>query len=121
MNDLKNPENIQKILERVQTATASARGQSASVAGQLEVQNIASKTIDLFINNSIDIPKIVLVPTGEVKVSYRDFDLDLKGLKTVQLLTSLEGMLVAHFHDQTGHRPGEKARRLHRARFSGLR
>jgi hypothetical protein len=64
---LKNSENIQTILERVQTATAAAPNQSPSVTVQVEVQNIASKTIDLFIDNSIDIPKIVLVPRGQTE------------------------------------------------------
>jgi type III restriction enzyme len=105
-NDLNNPDNIQKILARVQTATVSAHGQSASVTRQVEVQNIASKTIDLFMNNSIDIPKIVLVPTGEMTVSYRDFDLDLTGLKSVPLRPVPKDMLVAH--DQTGYRREEK-------------
>ena len=79
-NDLKKPENIQKILERVQSATAPARDELAGSA-QIDVQNIVSKTIDLFMEKSIDIPKIVLIPKGEVMTGYRDFDLDLKGIQ----------------------------------------
>jgi hypothetical protein len=101
-NDLKKPENIQKILERVQTATAPAQGELAVVAEQVDVPNIVSKTIDFFIDNSIDIPKIVVVPKGAAKTRYRDFDLNLKGIR---LQPVAKDILIAHLHDQTRYRP----------------
>jgi type III restriction enzyme len=100
-NDLKKPENIQKIVDRVQIATAPAQGELAGVTVQVDVPNIVSKTIDFFIENSIDIPKIVMVPKGEVTAGYRDFDLDLKG---VHLQPVAKDILIAHLHDQTRYR-----------------
>ena len=100
-NDLRKPENIQKILERVQTATAPAQGELAGVTPQVDVPNIVSKTIDLFIDNSIDIPRIVVVPKGEVTAGYRAFDLDLKG---VQLQPVAKDILIAHLHDAARYR-----------------
>lgn len=100
-NDLKKPENIQKIIERVQTATAPAQGELAGVTAQVDVPNIVSTTIDLFIENSIDIPKIVVVPKGEVTAGYRDFELDLK---SVHLQPVAKDILIAHLHDQARYR-----------------
>jgi type III restriction enzyme len=100
-NDLKKTENIQKIVERVKTATAPAQGELAGVTEQVDVPDIVSKTINLFIENSIDIPKIVVVPKGEVTAGYRDFDLDLKG---VHLQPVAKDILIAQLHDQARYR-----------------
>jgi type III restriction enzyme len=100
-NDLKKPENIQKIVEKVQIATAPVQGELAEVVPKVDIPNIVSKTIDLFIENSIDIPKIVVVPKGEVTAGYRDFDLDLKG---VQLQPVAKDILIAHLNDHLQYR-----------------
>jgi type III restriction enzyme len=100
-NDLKKPENIQKIVEKVQIASAPAQGELAEVVPQVDIPKIVSKTIDLFIENSIDIPKIVVVPKGEVTASYRKFDLDLKG---VQLQPVAKDILIAHLNDHLQYR-----------------
>jgi type III restriction enzyme len=100
-NDLKKPENVLRIVERVQTATAQVQGDLTGVTVQVDVPNIVSKTIDLFIENSIDIPRIVVVPKGEVTGGYRDFVLDLKG---VHLLPVAKDILVAHLHDHARYR-----------------
>lgn len=100
-NDLKKPENLQKIVEKVQTAIAPAQGELAEVVPQVDIPNIVSKTIELFIENSIDIPKIVVVPKGEMTAGYRDFDLDLKG---VQLQPVAKDILIAHLNDHLQYR-----------------
>ena len=100
-NDLKKPENIQRIVEKVQTATAPAQGELAEVVPKVDIPAIVSKTIDLFIDNSIDIPRIVVVPKGEVTAGYRDFDLDLKG---VQLQPVAMDILIAHLNDRQRYR-----------------
>jgi type III restriction enzyme len=100
-NDLKKAENIQKIVEKVQIATAPAQGELAEVVPQVDFPNIVSKTIDLFIENSIDIPRIVVLPKGEVTAGYRDFDLDLKG---IQLQPVAKDILIAHLNDHQQYR-----------------
>ena len=100
-NDLRKPENIQKIVEKVQTASAPAQGELAEVVPKVDIPAIVSKTIDLFIENSIDIPRIVVVPKGEVTAGYRDFDLDLKG---VQLQPVAKDILIAHLNDRQRYR-----------------
>jgi type III restriction enzyme len=100
-NDLKKPENIQKIVEKVQIATAPAQGELAEVVPQVDVAAIVAKTVDLFIESSIDIPRIVLVPKGEVTAGYRKFGLDLKG---VQLQPVAKDILIAHLNDNQRYR-----------------
>lgn len=100
-NDLRKPENIKKIVERVQTATAPAQGELAEIVPQVDIPAVVSKTIDLFIENSIDIPRIVVVPKGEVTGGYREFALDLKG---VQLQPVAKDILIAHLNDHQQYR-----------------
>jgi type III restriction enzyme len=100
-NDLTKTENIQKIVERVQIAIAPAQGELPGVAAQVDVPDIVSRTIGFFIENSIDIPKIVVVPKGKVTAGYRDFDLDLKG---VHLQPVAKDILIAHLHEQVRYR-----------------
>ena len=94
--DLKKPENLEKVIERVKTATAPIQGELAGVKEEVDVPSVVSKAIDLFIENSIDIPKIVVVPKGEVKAGYRDFDLDLRGVHQQPVAKDI---LIAHLHD----------------------
>jgi type III restriction enzyme len=94
--DLKKPENLEKVIERVKTATAPVQGELAGVKEEVDVPSVVSKAIDLFIENSIDIPKIVVVPKGEVTAGYRDFDLDLRGVHQQPVAKDI---LIAHLHD----------------------
>jgi type III restriction enzyme len=100
-SDLKKPEYMQKIVEKVQIVTAPAQGELAEVVPKVDIPNIVSKTIDLFIENSIDIPRIVVVPKGEVTTGYRDFVLDLKG---VHLQPVAKDILIAHLNDRLRYR-----------------
>lgn len=99
--DLRKPENIQKIVEKVQAASAPAQGELAEVVPQADVPAIVSKTVNLFIENSIDIPRIVVTPKGVVTAGYRDFDLDLKA---VQLQPVAKDILIAHLNDHQRYR-----------------
>ncbi|MDP5339469.1 MAG: hypothetical protein NWQ28_12940, partial [Nodularia sp. (in: cyanobacteria)] len=44
------------------------------------IEAIVAKTTNLVIQQTIDIPKILVIPKGEVKSGFRSFALDLKGL-----------------------------------------
>ena len=101
-NDLKNSEGIQKILEKAQSATAPAEGKCASVTAHSHFQYLVSKTVELFIDKSIDIPKIVLLRKFKVTLGYQDFDLDLNG---VRLLPITKDVLSANAHNQKRYRP----------------
>ncbi|HET9177423.1 MAG TPA: DEAD/DEAH box helicase family protein [Terriglobia bacterium] len=99
--DLKSPENIEKLVERVKTATTAAQGVLEGTAEPINVKEVVTKAVELYIEKSIDIPRIVVVPKGEVTAGYRDFQLDLKG---VQLQPVAKDILIAHLRDHSQHR-----------------
>jgi type III restriction enzyme len=99
--DLKSPDNLKKLIAQVQEATAPAQTQLEGISEKVNVAEVVSKTVDLFIEKSIDIPRIVVVPKGEVTVGFTDFDLDLKG---VHLQPVAQDILIAHLHEQAQYR-----------------
>jgi type III restriction enzyme len=99
--DLKQTDTFAKIIERVREQTTPLQSGLPGVAPAVDVELIVKKTIDLFVEKSIDVPRIVVVPKGETSRGYRDFDLDLRG---VRLLPVEKDILIAHLHDQSRHR-----------------
>jgi hypothetical protein len=79
-NDLRKPENVQRILARVRDAMTSGGGELAANAVHMNVQSVVSKAIVAFIEHSIAIPKIVLVRNAEVAI-YQEFILNLNGFE----------------------------------------
>jgi type III restriction enzyme len=99
--DLKSPANLKKLVAQVQEATAPTQAALEGVGETVDVAEIVAKTIDLFIEKSIDIPRIVVVPKGEVTAGFTAFDLDLKG---VHLQPVAKDILIAHLHEQVQYR-----------------
>jgi type III restriction enzyme len=99
--DLKSPENLQKLVEKVQLAVAPVQGALEGVTEQVNVADVVAKTVDLYVESTIDIPKIIVLPKGEVTAGYGDFDLDLKG---VHLQPVAKDILIAHLNDHAQYR-----------------
>jgi type III restriction enzyme len=74
--DLKAPDVQQKIIARVMEEIRPVQGELTAVVEPVDVAGIVNKTTDAYIENTIDIPRITVVPSGEVTVGYHDFDLD---------------------------------------------
>jgi type III restriction enzyme len=74
--DLKSPEVQQKIVAKVMEEIRPVQGELAGVVEQVDVRAIVDKTTNVYVENTIDIPLITVVPTGEVTVGFKDFDLD---------------------------------------------
>lgn len=68
-NDLKKPENVKRILARVQDALTSCGGELAANAAYADFQSLVSKAVDVFIENSINIPRVVLLRQDDVHVT----------------------------------------------------
>jgi type III restriction enzyme len=100
-NGLKSPDTLKKLVERVQLSVAPVQGELAGVTEQVNVAEVVAKTVDLYIESTIDIPKIVVLPKGTVTAGYRDFDLDLKG---VHLQPVAKDILIAHLNDHAQYR-----------------
>jgi len=64
-----------------------------------DVAAIVAKTIEVYTEMAIDIPRIIVVPAGEVTVGYQDFDLDVSGMSLQPVEQSI---LIQHLrtHDQ---------------------
>ncbi|MCC6270616.1 MAG: DEAD/DEAH box helicase family protein, partial [Microbacteriaceae bacterium] len=99
--DLRTPEVQQQIVERVAAAVRPLQGELEAVVEVVDVAAVVAKTVELHIELSIDIPRIVLVPKGEVTCRYRDFDLDVTN---VRLQPVPADILIQHLHDHTQHR-----------------
>ena len=99
--DLKAPEIQKEIVEKVAAAIKPMQPELEGMAEVVDVAEIVAKTIDLLIEMSIDIPKIVVVPTGNMKCGFRDFDLDSKNIR---LQPVDEDILIQHLHDHERYR-----------------
>ena len=98
---LKSADTLKKLVERVQLSVAPVQGELAGVTEQVNVAEVVAKTVDLYIESTIDIPKIVVLPKGTVTAGYSDFDLDLKG---VHLQPVAKDILIAHLNDHAQYR-----------------
>lgn len=74
--DLKAPEVQQKIVAKVMEEVRPIQGELAGIVEQVDVPAIVSATINVYVENTIDIPLITVVPKGNVTVGFEDFDLD---------------------------------------------
>lgn len=98
---LKSEEIQQEITRKVAAALTPAQGELEGVLEKVDIAGVVAKTIDLHIALSIDIPKIVVVPCGEVSSGYKDFDLDTRG---IHLQPVARDILIQHLRDHSRHR-----------------
>jgi type III restriction enzyme len=94
--DLRKPEVKEEIVQRVAAAIRPAQGELEGVVETVNVEAVVATAIDLHIELSIDIPRIVVVPKGEVTCRYNDFDLDVRNVR----LQPVPGdILIQHLRD----------------------
>lgn len=79
--DLTAPDVQQKLVERVQEQIRPTQGELAGIAEPLDVSAVVKKTTTAFVEQTIDIPRITVVPTGDVIAGYDDFDLDCSSVR----------------------------------------
>jgi type III restriction enzyme len=99
---LKSPEVQAKLVREVTAtivASAPAQQELEAVAEAPNVEEVVARAVDHFVERSIDIPRIIVVPKGEVASGYRDFELDLGG---VRLQPVASDILIVHLrtHDR---------------------
>jgi type III restriction enzyme len=85
--DLRKPEVQQQIVAQVQAAIAAEGGaqpEFEQFKEKVDLAAVVKKTVDLHIDLSIDIPRIVVVPTGEVTSGFADFNLDTSTIKSLK-------------------------------------
>lgn len=68
----------EKIVQEVQTALQPVQGEL--LADELDIVEIVAKTTEIMVNQTIDIPRITVVPSGDVSTGFHPFKLDLSSL-----------------------------------------
>lgn len=99
--DLQKPEIQQQIVQKVAAELQPAQGELAGVAEQVDIAEVVARTIELHVEMSIDIPRIIVVPAGEVTAGFRDFNLDCRNIR-LQPVT--RDILILHLADQSRYR-----------------
>ncbi len=73
--------DVQQALVKVVSETmAPVQQEMAGIVERPDVQEIVRKTVALVIDRSIDIPRILIVPKGEVTTGFHAFELDCSGI-----------------------------------------
>ncbi len=78
---LKNPEIQAAIVKAVQEQHRPEQMELEGVTEQPDFAAIVAKTVELVTQQMIDIPRILVVPKGEVKAGFKAFTLKLEALK----------------------------------------
>ncbi len=81
INNLQDKKVLEMVFREVQAAYQPAQLELDVVAEKLDVAAIIEKTASLMARQSIDIPRILVVPKGEVRSGFKPFKLNLDGLK----------------------------------------
>lgn len=78
--ELSKPEQQAKIIEAVQSRWQSPQLELTGITAQPDIPKIVAKSVELVQKQTIDIPRILVVPRGDVKAGFKPFKLDLRGL-----------------------------------------
>jgi type III restriction enzyme len=74
--DLSDPAVQQRLAAKVMEEIRPVQGELAGIVEPVDVQDIVGKTTTAYVENTIDIPLITVVPSGDLTVGYKNFDLD---------------------------------------------
>lgn len=104
--ELKKPEIQAEIVREVkETLPLPVQASFAEIEESPKFEQIVEKVTEKFVEMTIDIPKIVVVPKGESIWSYRDFDLDTNhiNLQPVSQDILLQSLQTNERHRLTDH------------------
>lgn len=97
---LLNPAVQKQIAEQVRETLTVSQLELPGLSIASDVSAIVQKTTQLLIDQSIDIPRISVVPMGEVTTGFHSFQLDLRNMNYQPVERDI---LVKHLHDQSTH------------------
>lgn len=95
-DQLQEKEVQKEIKKKVEEIVRPKQGLVFDTIGDDKVEGIIKKTTALYQDLSIDIPKIVVVPRGEVVCGYEDFDMDTSNINPQPVA---QDILIQHLHD----------------------
>lgn len=70
-----------KIAEEVASYTEVGQQILTGMAEQPDIAAVVAKTVELVVSQTIDIPRILVMPKGEVSIGYHAFKLDCSGIR----------------------------------------
>ncbi len=81
LEHLRKPEIQAAIVQAVEERRAPAQGELEGITGKPDIAAVVAKTVELVARQTIAIPRILVVPKGEVKSGFKPFALELDTLK----------------------------------------
>ncbi|MBI5410421.1 MAG: DEAD/DEAH box helicase family protein [Nitrospirae bacterium] len=99
-SDLNSPEVQREIEEKVVAARMPSQGQLEGIVETVDLPKVIAETVALFIKLTIDIPRIIIVPKGEVTCGFKNFDLEVGHIR---LQPVAKEILIQHLHDHSRH------------------
>lgn len=90
-----------EIVQKVQEIIRPAQAELDGIGPTVNVAKVVRDTTEHYRTLSIDIPKIVVVPKGEIRCGYEDFDLDARN---INLQPVAQDILIQHLHENQRHR-----------------
>lgn len=78
--DLRKPEVQAEIIREVSERFTAGQQTLEGVVDQPDIATVVGKATEIIIERTIDIPRIVVVPSGEVTSGFRDFDIDTRSI-----------------------------------------
>lgn len=81
LEHLKRPEVQAAIVKAVEEQRAPGQEELDGIAQKPDIAAVVAKTVELVTQQTIDIPRILVVPTGEVRSGFKPFTLNLESLK----------------------------------------
>ena len=77
---LKKPEIQAEIVKAIEGQRAPVQMELEGVSDKPDIAEVVARTVDLVVRQTIDIPRILVVPKGEVKSGFKPFTLELSAL-----------------------------------------
>lgn len=74
--DLTNASVRQELVKAVTAAVVPAEPEFEGMEEEPDLAAVVAKAVELFVEQTIDVPRIVVVPTGEVTTGFDDFELE---------------------------------------------
>jgi type III restriction enzyme len=99
--DLTKPEIQKQIVEKVKEIITPVQQELEGIAEAVNVAEVVAKTITLRNELSIDIPRITVQPVGDVTRGYREFNLNLAGIRLQPVDNEI---LIQELHRREQHR-----------------
>ncbi len=99
--DLRSLEIQREMVDKVSAEMGPIRYGLEGINETVNISEVVAETTEAYIKSSIDIPKIIVIPQGNVTCGFDDFNLDVRG---ICLQPVSQDILIQHLHDHEQYR-----------------